>query len=199
MTIANRITVGRIATAPVIFAVYYVTQVKGWAPLPGLVAVWVLFLVSEISDLLDGYIARKRGEVSDIGKLLDPFADVICRVTWFSLFTAAAMMPVWALVIVLYREFGINMLRMLLVRKGIAMGARTGGKLKSLIYFLATTLGLMVHSVRVMLPDLPWLDLLKKASWAGFVLAAAAALFSLVDYLIVAFRHLSGDGKHGNP
>jgi CDP-diacylglycerol--glycerol-3-phosphate 3-phosphatidyltransferase len=192
MTIANRITIGRIASAPVIFAVYYFTIVRGWAPVPGIIAVWVLFLVSESSDLVDGYIARKRGEVSDIGKLLDPFADVICRVTYFSLFTAGGLMPVWALVIILYREFTIMFLRMMLVGRGKAMGARPGGKIKSVLYFVASTVGIMTQTVRIFWPELPWLPVFDTAAFVSFVVAAAAALISLADYVVVAVKFLTG-------
>jgi len=65
------------------------------------------FLWMEVSDLIDGKVARSSKQVSNFGKLFDPFADIISRSTYFVAFASVAITPLWVLVIVLYREFSI--------------------------------------------------------------------------------------------
>ena len=154
-----------------------------------------MFAWIELSDLLDGRVARAKNEVSPFGKLFDPFADVVARITYFLAFASIGIMPLWVLLIVLYREFGILFLRMLLGLKGIAMGARTGGKLKAGIYMVAGTLSLALYSARV-LGGGPSAGPIMLASSTGvlyafglltliaYVLAALATVLSFVDYLV---------------
>lgn len=165
-----------------------------------LLILWILFCWIELSDLLDGRIARAHNEVTSFGKLFDPFADVIARVTYFLAFMSIGIMPLWVLLIVLYREFGILFLRMLLGLKGIAMGARTGGKLKAGIYMVAGMLSLALYSERALKGE----TLSGPISLSGsggigyalglltliaYVLVALATALSFVDY-IVQFRKL---------
>ena len=74
------LTWGRIAIAPLFFLFFELADAHG-APL--LVGVWAAFLLIEFSDLLDGHFARSRNQESDIGKVLDPFADALSRLTYF--------------------------------------------------------------------------------------------------------------------
>ncbi len=132
MTLADKLTAVRLVLAPLFFIVY------SWGASLGqtltVVFLWVLFLVIEISDLLDGQAARRQGTVSDYGKVFDPFADVFARITYFVCFVSSGIMPVWALLLILYREFGQLFLRMLLAGKKVMMGARPSGKLKAVNY-----------------------------------------------------------------
>jgi len=61
----------------------------------------------ELSDFVDGRLARRDNQVTAFGKLFDPFADVISRVTYFLAFASIGIMPLWVFLVVLYREFGI--------------------------------------------------------------------------------------------
>lgn len=159
-----------------------------------------MFVWIELSDLLDGRVARSKNEVSPFGKLFDPFADVVARITYFLAFTSIGIMPLWVLLVVLYREFGILFLRMLLGLKGIAMGARTGGKLKAGIYMVAGMLSLALYSARVLgggqaagpivlANSAGILYALGLLTLIAYVLAALATVLSFVDY-IVQFRKL---------
>jgi CDP-diacylglycerol---glycerol-3-phosphate 3-phosphatidyltransferase len=182
MTLADRLTMSRLVLAPVFFAAYRWGASLG--PIPYVAILWGLFLMIEVSDLLDGFAARRKGTVSDFGKLFDPYADVFARLTYFVCFTLAGIMPAWAFIIILYREFSINFLRMLLAQRGVAMGARSGGKLKSAIYMVAGAASLLLVSfVRLGLfagLRAPF----TVAIYALYSLAAALALISFVDYFI---------------
>lgn len=154
-----------------------------------------MFCWIEVSDLLDGRVARAQNKVSPFGKLFDPFADVMARVTYFLAFTSIGIMPLWVLLVVLYREFGILFLRMLLGLKGIAMGARTGGKLKAGIYMVAGMLSLALYTSRIMggvaaagpisFSGAAGIDgVLGALTLAAYMLVALATVLSFVDYLL---------------
>lgn len=144
MTSADKITLSRIIVAPFFF---FVLKAQFIPRLPALVALWIMFCWIELSDLIDGQVARSSNHVTSFGKLFDPFADVISRVTYFIAFASIGIMPLWVLLIILYREFSIMFLRMLLGLKGIAMGARPGGKLKAGTYMVAGCLSLLLYTV----------------------------------------------------
>lgn len=182
MTLADRLTMSRLVLAPVFFAAYRWGAFLG--PIPCVAILWGLFLAIEVSDLLDGFAARRKGTVSDFGKLFDPYADVFARLTYFVCFVLAGIMPAWAFIIILYREFSINFLRMLLAQRGVAMGARSGGKLKSAIYMVAGAASLLLVSfIRLGLFAGARAGI-TVAIYALYSLAAALAVISFIDYFI---------------
>jgi CDP-diacylglycerol--glycerol-3-phosphate 3-phosphatidyltransferase len=187
MTLADRLTMSRLVLAPVFFAAYRWGAFLG--PVPYVAVLWGLFLVIEVSDLLDGFAARRGGTVSDFGKLFDPYADVFARLTYFVCFALAGIMPAWAFIIILYREFSINFLRMLLAQRGVAMGARSGGKLKSATYMVAGAASLILVSLLKLSLFSAIRAPLAVAIYALYSLAAALALLSFVDYF-VQFRKI---------
>jgi CDP-diacylglycerol--glycerol-3-phosphate 3-phosphatidyltransferase len=164
-----------------------------WVPgrfsLLSVVALWIIFALIESSDFFDGMAARAQGTVSDLGKLLDPFADVIARLTYFFVFAAFSIMPPWMFILILYREVGIIFIRMMLTRDGVVLAARKGGKLKAAVYALSSGIGLLMlmhvrlQNLNAFMPWLPWV-----AIWA-FLAAVVLAWVSFIDYLIVTRRH----------
>lgn len=122
--------------------------------------------------------------MSDFGKLFDPFADVMARVTYFVCFAFEGIMPLWVFLIILYREFGILFLRMLLSFKGVAMGARPGGKLKAGLYMVSGLLALLLITLDLF-PSLQNLSgILYDVVQVSFFAAGFVSLASFVDYLI---------------
>jgi CDP-diacylglycerol---glycerol-3-phosphate 3-phosphatidyltransferase len=188
MTLADKLTASRLVLAPVFFVAYRWGEVLGVAP--NLAILWALFIFIEVSDLLDGLAARRAGTVSDFGKLFDPYADVFARITYFVCFALDGIMPAWVLVLVLYRELSINFIRMLLAQRGIAMGARPGGKLKSATYMIAGGASLvLVSATRLGILD-GFGAPLSVAVFALYVLAGLLALASFADYFL-QYRKLS--------
>jgi CDP-diacylglycerol--glycerol-3-phosphate 3-phosphatidyltransferase len=188
MTLADKLTASRLALAPVFFAAYRWGMVLGAVPYVAILV--LLFAVIEVSDLLDGMAARRAGTVSDFGKLFDPYADVFARLTYFVCFALDGIMPAWALVVVIYRELSINFIRMLLAQRGVAMGARPGGKLKSATYMVAGATSLIYVGLGKLglLPGLA--GSLSIAIYALYALAAFLALASFADYYL-QYRKLS--------
>jgi CDP-diacylglycerol--glycerol-3-phosphate 3-phosphatidyltransferase len=179
MTLPMALTAARIVLAPVFFALWLAAaRGPAWWLLPA----WIVFGLIEVSDLLDGHIARARGQESELGKVLDPFADSLARLTYFICFTVAGIMPAWALLVIVYRDLAVAYVRVIAAgRKGM-MAARTSGKVKAWVYAVAGIAGLAVLTLQ----RTGWLPSAQSAvRWAAFglfVAAAAVALWSLADY-----------------
>jgi len=204
MTLADKVTSARLVLAPVFFIVYllprFFPSIFAMPPLPGagghlfigapwtVPVLWLLFLGSEITDLLDGIIARKRGEVSDFGKLYDPFADTLTQLTYFFCFVIDEILPPILFLAVLYREFSILFIRNLMLKKGIALGARRGGKIKTVTYVLAGGLALLASSVVRLGMGWEFYHWLVMAAAGVFILSVVMAIVSFFDYLSVYNR-----------
>jgi CDP-diacylglycerol--glycerol-3-phosphate 3-phosphatidyltransferase len=195
MTLADKVTSLRLVLAPVFFVVYLLPEwfpARSGAITPVTVPIlWILFIISEITDLVDGKIARARREVSDFGKLYDPFADTLVRITYFLCFVLDGVLPAALLAVVLYREFGIQFLRVLMMKKGIAMGARWGGKIKAVTYMAAGVLALLaVSSARLGLDKVFSFPVslyycFRLAACLVFALSVLLAILSFIDYVLI--------------
>jgi len=95
-----------------------------------------LFLIASITDGLDGYIARKYNQISDFGKFIDPLADKLLVTSALLIFVQWGIMPAWALMVVLTREFAVSGLRMIAAAKGDVIAAGGSGKIKTVVTIL---------------------------------------------------------------
>lgn len=193
--IANLLTGSRFVLAPVFAAAYALTLGSEPWVIRGLAAMWCLFVLIELTDLLDGYVARTTGTVSDIGKVLDPYADVFARLTYFACLVHASVMPLWFLLIVIYRELGIILIRMILLRTGLALGARRLGKIKSTFYGTSAFAGILVYGIRVrgsegVIPE-SWSPIIDIVVLVLYAVTALLAIASLVQYFTVFLRSRS--------
>ncbi len=183
MNLPNKLTIGRLILSPVFFLFYFIplwTDKYYTFSVPFLIAI---FLGIEISDFLDGFIARKYNLVSDIGKVLDPFADVVSRLTYFLCFASTGIMPLWIFLILMYRELGIIFFRMLMIKKGIVVAASLWGKLKAITYALAGFIGVFLVSILRMNI---WKDIapvIQTVLLIVFILAAFASVASFSVYI----------------
>lgn len=105
------------------------------------VIAYILAIIAGFSDLLDGYLARKYGCVSDFGKLMDPLADKIFMVATLITMTDYRLVPAWMVVVILSREFLVTGLRMLATSRGQVIAADKGGKIKTLLQMIALLIG----------------------------------------------------------
>ncbi|GAB4365948.1 MAG: CDP-diacylglycerol--glycerol-3-phosphate 3-phosphatidyltransferase [Spirochaetales bacterium] len=188
MNLPNLLTSSRIYLSPVFFLLYYFPLWTGKGEAVTVVLLWILYFLMELSDAVDGSLARALDQVTDTGKLLDPFADVVSRLTYFVCFVATGIMPAWAFILIMYREFGITYLRMMLYKDGYALAARKGGKLKAVLYAIAGGTGLFIHTARLLswLPgSLNTMILIAKGLFAA---AALLALISFIGYLRAYFK-----------
>lgn len=189
MTLANFLTSLRIFLSPIFLAVYFLpVWTGGKFEIFSVIVFWILFVIMELTDLFDGMAARAAGNVSDLGKVFDPFADVVSRLTYFLCLSGTSIMPIWIFAVILYRELGIMFIRLLAMRKGFVMGARIGGKLKAWAYAFGGISGLVYVSVVRTGFFTEFASAIKLTAIICFYLAAAAAVISLVDYILLLRR-----------
>jgi CDP-diacylglycerol---glycerol-3-phosphate 3-phosphatidyltransferase len=91
----------------------------------------VLFIVAAVSDFLDGYLARRMGLVTPLGKLMDPLVDKILVCSAFVFFTEQKLCPVWITALIIGREFLVTGLRQVAVEAGQVLAADNLGKWKT--------------------------------------------------------------------
>lgn len=122
INLPTSITILRIFLVPVLVVVI----LTRWH----LVGVFI-FLVAAFTDYLDGYLARKRGQVTTIGKLLDPLADKLLMSGAFISLVEVGAAPAWIVVIVIGRELAVSGLRQIASSRGITIAASIWGKYKT--------------------------------------------------------------------
>lgn len=137
MTLASKITLVRVAFIPLFMVFMYES---GGVPGIWLWLALATFIIASITDFVDGQIARKYNQVSDFGKFLDPLADKLLTIAAMVMFCEWGMMPGWALMLVLTREFAVTGLRLVAVGKGKVIAAGWSGKVKT----ASTMVGLCV-------------------------------------------------------
>lgn len=192
MNLPNKLTVTRLVLVPVFFIVFLLEKCTPYK-MVFTVMMLVIYAVAELSDLLDGKIARGCGLVTDLGKVMDPFADTLTHITYFVCFLSSSLMPLWAFVLILWREFSILFIRMLLAKyAGKAMPANIFGKAKTVLYAL-TTLMSFVYMALDTFSSLE-LALYGRVLYVFYALSATASLMSFIIYITQVFksRALSG-------
>ncbi len=138
LNLPNLITLGRILACPGVFFLVFFPSVS-----LRLLA-FVLFLAAALSDLWDGYLARKHGLITDLGKLLDPLADKLLLVATFVPFYVLSRaggpvgplpwvgpLPLWVMLVIFGRELAITLFRSWAARKGVVISAGKSGKYKA--------------------------------------------------------------------
>ena len=182
MNLPNKITVTRLVLAPFFFLFFFsVDVISGISPVVYSIILVLIYGVMELTDLLDGKIARKRKLVTDLGKVMDPFADVMSHLTFFTCFLSCGIMPVWAFMLIAWREFAQSFTRMLMMGKGKALAANIFGKAKTCLYALCSVLGIALRVCTVIAIDA---SLLATFNTVMTVLFALAAFASVASYLI---------------
>ncbi len=206
LTLPNVITVARIAVSPVIawLALSPSASARLWA--------FVLFVIAGLSDVWDGYLARRYDQITDMGKLLDPLADkLLLAATFIPFFIIShrgvpteeipwwGPLPVWVLVVIFGRELFITLFRSYAARKGVVIAAGRSGKQKALFQALFMGGLLLWYPLSMWATAAGWegaawglWETLHRA-WIGITLIVALLLtvYSMLDYLW-SYRSLVG-------
>lgn len=145
MTVANIITLVRIALVPIFMA----CALLGSKTDANFLAL-TIFVIASLTDSLDGYIARKYKQITTFGKFIDPLADKLLVTSALLVFVEMGIMPAWAVMIILTREFAVTSLRMVAAAGGIVIQAAFWGKIKTLVQIIgiiALLLGLGSYEI----------------------------------------------------
>ena len=182
MKIADIFTLIRIVLAPVFLIIYFIPE---WFGFGSVLSVWILLpliIFAEFTDFLDGYFARKTNQVSNFGKLFDPFADVILHLTVFFCYTISGYVSPFIMLLFAYREFGMLFVRLLAAQKGVAIGARKGGKFKTVLYVVAGFFSLFLECAKRLGYSLP--ENLMYIGYIFYIMGLIASYVSFIDYLV---------------
>ena len=154
LNLPNTLTLFRIFLVPLLVVVlltppWAVAKAQETIGLTGIVewvATWreilalTIFLLAAATDWLDGYLARSRNQVTDLGKLLDPIADKLLTVSAFISLVELRLAPAWMVVIIVGREFAISGMRSVAASRGLVIPASNWGKYKTVSQIIAISL-----------------------------------------------------------
>ncbi len=206
LTLPNLITFGRILACPAVFVLVF------WPSITGRLFSFILFLAAALSDLWDGYLARKHGLVTDLGKLLDPLADkLLLAATVIPIFVLSrgpgpvgplpwwGVLPLWAVVLIFGRELAITVFRAWAARGGVVIPAGKSGKWKALFQNFFSGGVLLWYPLQMGSLEGGWNGTFwtfwkgLHGAWIGITLSVAILLtvYSMVDYFW-SYRTLVG-------
>ncbi|MGE0198482.1 MAG: CDP-diacylglycerol--glycerol-3-phosphate 3-phosphatidyltransferase [Simkaniaceae bacterium] len=176
------LTISRIFISP-IFLIFYLKYEQLGISLHSLPFILLFLLIlSELSDFFDGFLARKHNIVTELGKILDPMADSITRLTILLTFTQGFIrLPLLLVFVFIYRDTMISSLRTLCALKGVALAARTSGKIKAVLQ------GVSIFAILILMIPYAWgslsLNQLQDISFYIITAAAIYTLFSGAEYI----------------
>ena len=198
MNLPNSITMSRIIMIPLflwILSPHFPWQGHGAQE----IAASILFVLASITDGLDGYLARRCGQITTMGMLLDPLADKIMVTAAFVALVAynPEVVKVWIVVVIIGREFLISGLRSIAASEGFTVTASELGKLKTVVQIVSVVSAILAHrwdSWQIGPIAIP----VKWYAIAAIYFAVLVAIISAVDYFIGFWRkidHASKDGR----
>jgi CDP-diacylglycerol---glycerol-3-phosphate 3-phosphatidyltransferase len=138
MNLPNALTIARIFLVPIVVAVLLTVEIRTWA-------FWgaSLFLAAALTDILDGYLARRRKQITTLGRLLDPIADKLLISAALISLVQLKIAPAWMVVIIIGREFAVSGLRSIAAHEGFSINVSTLGKGK-MVTQVAAVVGLIL-------------------------------------------------------
>jgi CDP-diacylglycerol---glycerol-3-phosphate 3-phosphatidyltransferase len=156
----------------------------------------LLFVLASVTDGLDGYLARKRGQITTMGMLLDPIADKVMVAAAFIALVSynPEVVKVWIAVVIIGREFVVSGLRSIAASEGFTITASELGKLKTVVQIVAVVSAIMAHGWRqwqigVVVIPMKWYAI------AAIYFAVAVSVISAVDYFIGFWKQIDFASK----
>jgi CDP-diacylglycerol--glycerol-3-phosphate 3-phosphatidyltransferase len=180
----NLVTMGRVLLVPlVLLFIDNFSQMRSFIAL-------LLYLLAAGGDFVDGYLARTRGQVSMLGKFLDPLADKLIVTAILVFMVQQGRVPAWLVVVLIARDLTINGLRGIAAAEGMVIAASDGGKIKTALQLVA--IGMLLIHFRY-----PMLGLSHSVDYheVGLIilkLSAAVSIWSAAEYIMAFARTVSG-------
>jgi CDP-diacylglycerol--glycerol-3-phosphate 3-phosphatidyltransferase len=171
----NLVTMGRVVLIP--FVLFFIDN---FSPLRSFIAS-LLYLGAAAGDALDGYLARSRGQVSTLGKFLDPLADKLIVTAVLVFMVALSRVPAWVVVVLIARDLAIQGLRSIASAQGLVIAASEGGKIKTALQLVAIMMLLIYFRYPVLGTSIT-IDYARDGLWVLYI-SVAVSLFSGAQYL----------------
>jgi CDP-diacylglycerol--glycerol-3-phosphate 3-phosphatidyltransferase len=163
----------------------------------GFVVALIIFVLAALSDWLDGFLARKYGEVTDHGVFLDPLADKVLTTSAFVALYMLNLMHLWMLVVIVLRDFATTAMRSIADDRGMTMKTSRTAKVKTFLQMVVIIIAILCLAIRNTAP-------VESQLWAyasgfmviggisaGLLLVTLLSLYSLIQYVIVNRRLFS--------
>lgn len=201
LNLPNSLTVFRIFLVPLLVVVlltppWALAKVQDTFGVDGLVS-WLkqwrevvavaIFLIAAATDWLDGYLARRRNQITDLGTLLDPIADKLLTVSAFIALVEMDLAPAWMIVLIVGRELAVSGMRSIAAAKGLVIAASNWGKVKTASQVVAITLLILTNSIERWFP---FGNLGKLALWGVLLLS----MVSMTQYFLSFSRQVDLGG-----
>jgi CDP-diacylglycerol--glycerol-3-phosphate 3-phosphatidyltransferase len=193
MNLPNTLSLIRVFLVPAfVAALLFMRNIEIW----GFVVPAIIYVITGLTDMLDGKIARKYNLVTDFGKFIDPLADkfmvlssMIAILVWMILLgnVRLALIFVWVVLVILLRELGVTSLRLVVAGKsGIVVAASMLGKIKTVSQMVGTV-------VIIVEPIIPFFSENHILSYVFMAIMAFTTLFSGIDYLKAYLPHIDSN------
>jgi CDP-diacylglycerol--glycerol-3-phosphate 3-phosphatidyltransferase len=183
MNFPNKLTTLRLFIAPLFFITFL--YCGNWGKFVAL----IIFGIIELSDVFDGITARHLKQVTDFGKIFDPFADSLSRFTYFITFLTAGLMPGWMVLIIFYRDSLVSVLRLTASLRGEVVAARKTGKIKAEAQAFGVLTILLLFNIKIIF-KVNYNFNLDTVIYVIFLLITIVTFYSAIDYTIGNFHHI---------
>ena len=165
--IPNILTIIRFLLIPII--IFYVF-------IGNYILAFVFFSISGLTDIADGFIARKFNLISNFGKLMDPLADKLTQIATLTSLVLTNIIPIWILLIVLLKEFIMICGASFLYGKDVVVYSKWYGKLATVLFYIAIVISLLLKQFEL-------IGIWKYLDLSLYTIALIATIFSLIMYI----------------
>ena len=187
-TPANIVTVVRVALVPIWLALAELSTAPQGGFSVSALLVSLFYIVISLTDKLDGYLARSRGEVTAFGQFLDPIADKLAVIVALVYLLEVGLTNSWVLLVIVAREFLVSALRMVVATEGVVVPASNLGKWKTAVTMVAIC-GILL--VRAFPPGSPLVNTMGTVFGALMIVAVVLTAWSGVDYFLKCWPYVS--------
>jgi CDP-diacylglycerol--glycerol-3-phosphate 3-phosphatidyltransferase len=186
-TLANIVTISRLFLAPVFLVCILIDSPTAvtWSV--------VIYLVAALTDWLDGYLARKFGEVTSHGVFLDPLADKVLTTSAFIALVVHDIVPLWMVVVIIVRDFGETSMRSIADDRGMAMQTSYAAKVKTFSQMIVIAWALILFWLHKQSPSsTEYLYLLSsEVTGVAMLIVTLLTIYTAIHYIIVNRRIFS--------
>lgn len=186
-TFANIVTISRLFLAPVFLVCILIDSPTAvtWSV--------VIYLVAALTDWLDGYLARRFGEVTSHGVFLDPLADKVLTTSAFIALVVHDIVPLWMVVVIIVRDFGVTAMRSIADDRGMSMQTSYVAKVKTFAQMLVIAWALVLFWLSTQSPQNPMYSYLLSDDITGVAMLVVTLLtiYTALHYVVVNRRIFS--------